>query len=53
MELVFFEINHLHSLGFREMITKEKDILNIVLRVHLRHNIQQLKQTFQEGILDL
>ena len=27
MKIVFFEINHLHSLGYRETITKEKEYL--------------------------
>ena len=42
IKIVFFEINHLDSLGYRAMITKEKHILKVALRVYLCHNIQQL-----------
>ena len=37
--MVFFEINQLHSLGYRQMITKEKINEKIYLRVQLSYNI--------------
>ena len=36
----FFEINQLHSLGYRQMITKEKIYEKISVTVHLGYNIQ-------------
>ena len=40
MTIVFFEINQLHSLGYRQMITKEKVYEKISSRVQLSYNIQ-------------
>ena len=40
MTIAFFKINQLHSLGYRQMITKEKIYENIYLRVQLSYNIQ-------------
>ena len=40
MTIVFFEINQLHSLGYRQMITKEKIYEEISLRVQLSYNNQ-------------
>ena len=42
IRLVSFEINRLHSIGFRQMMTKEKIYEKIFLRVPLSHNIQKL-----------
>ena len=40
MTIAFFEINQLHSLGYRQMITKEKIYEKISSRVQLSYNIQ-------------
>ena len=40
MTIVFLEINQLHSLGYRQMITKEKIYERLSLRVQLSYNIQ-------------
>ena len=42
LRLVSFEIKRLHSIGFRQMITKEKIYEKIFLRVHSSHSIQKL-----------
>ena len=39
MTIVFFDIIQLHSLGYRQMNTKEKIYENICLRVQLSYNI--------------
>ena len=40
--IIFLEINQLHSLLYRQMITKEKMSKKIYLRVYLSYKIQQL-----------
>ena len=40
MTIVFLEINQFHSLGYRQMITKEKLYERLSLRVQLSYNIQ-------------
>ena len=40
MTLVFLEINQLHSVGYRQMITKEKIYERLSLRDQLSYNIQ-------------
>ena len=40
MTIVFLEINQLHSLGYGQMITKEKIYERLSLRVQLSYNIQ-------------
>ena len=40
MTIVFLEINQLHSLGYRQMIAKEKIYERLSLRVQLSYNIK-------------
>ena len=42
MTIVFLEIKQLHSLGYIQMITKEKIYERLSLRVQLSYNIQLL-----------